>query len=74
MKFPFCANDTLTAPFCGCVLLQINNIMSSAEPFTLFSIGMVTILVRIYFRWRTVGVAGFQIDDYLMPLTGVSYP
>ncbi|KAM0698362.1 hypothetical protein Q7P36_001828 [Cladosporium allicinum] len=47
--------------------------MSSAEPFTLFSIGMVTILVRIYFRWRTVGVAGFQIDDYLMPLTGLLF-
>jgi hypothetical protein len=48
--------------------------MSSAEPFTLLSIGLITIIVRIYFRWRSVGPANWQIDDYLMPLTGVSYP
>jgi hypothetical protein len=47
--------------------------MSSAEPFTLLSIGLITIIVRIYFRWRSVGPANWQIDDYLMPLTGVSY-
>jgi hypothetical protein len=48
--------------------------MSSAEPFTLLSIGLITIIVRIYFRWRSVGPANWQVDDYLMPLTGVSHP
>lgn len=46
--------------------------MSTAEPFTLLSIGLITIIIRIYFRWRSVGVSNWQIDDYLMPLTGVS--
>jgi hypothetical protein len=46
--------------------------MTAAEPFTLLSIGLLTIIVRIYFRWRSVGPANWQVDDYLMPLTGVS--
>lgn len=46
--------------------------MTTAEQFTLLSIGLFTILVRIYTRWRSVGPANWQIDDYLMPLTGVS--
>jgi len=48
--------------------------MTTAEPFTLLSIGLLTIIVRIYFRWRSVGPANWQVDDYLMPLTGVSHP
>jgi hypothetical protein len=69
----FRVNDTLTAPFAVASPYKSHN-MSSAEPFTLLSIGLITIIVRIYFRWRSVGPANWQIDDYLMPLTGVSYP
>jgi hypothetical protein len=69
----FRVNDTLTAPFAVASPYKSHN-MSSAEPFTLLSIGLITIIVRIYFRWRSVGPANWQIDDYLMPLTGVSCP
>lgn len=47
--------------------------MTVAEQFTLLSIGLLTILVRIYIRWRSVGPTNWQIDDYMMPLTGVSH-
>ena len=43
-----------------------------AEQFILLSLGLVTIFVRIGVRWRQVGIAGWQLDDYLMPFTGVS--
>jgi hypothetical protein len=46
--------------------------MTTPEQFILLAIGLFTILVRIVFRWRTVGPANWQLDDYLMPLTGVS--
>jgi len=46
--------------------------MTTAEQFTLLSIGLFTIIVRISIRWRSVGPTNWQIDDYLMPLTGVS--
>jgi hypothetical protein len=49
-------------------------IMATAEQFTLLSIGLCTITVRVYMRWRSVGPANFQIDDYLMPIVGVSSP
>jgi len=47
--------------------------MATPEQFILLSIGLFTILVRIWFRWRTVGPSNWQLDDYLMPLTGVSF-
>ncbi|KAF7586030.1 hypothetical protein BBP40_009647 [Aspergillus hancockii] len=49
--------------------------MSSADPeaFTLLSLGLVFILVRIYVRWTQVGPSNFQVDDYLMPLAGLVY-
>lgn len=46
--------------------------MTTPEQFILLAIGLFTILVRIFFRWRTVGPSNWQLDDYLMPLTGVS--
>ena len=46
--------------------------MTTPEQFILLAIGLFTILVRIFFRWRTVGISNWQLDDYLMPLTGVS--
>lgn len=48
--------------------------MTTTEQFTLLSIGLSTIVVRICIRWRSVGPANWQIDDYLMPFTGVSRP
>jgi hypothetical protein len=46
--------------------------MATAEQFTLLSIGLCTITVRVYMRWRSVGLANWQLDDYVMPLVGVS--
>ena len=45
---------------------------ADAEAFTLLSLGLVFIIIRIYVRWTSVGPANFQADDYLMPLAGVS--
>jgi len=42
------------------------------EAFTLLSLGLIIIGIRVYARWSWVGPANFQLDDYLMPLTGVS--
>lgn len=43
------------------------------EGFTLLALGIAFILVRMYARWSIVGPSNFQLDDYLMPLAGVSY-
>lgn len=45
---------------------------ADAEAFALLSIALVIILVRVYVRWQLVGLKGFQLDDFMMPLTGVS--
>jgi hypothetical protein len=46
--------------------------MGIEEQFVLLSIGLITIGVRVGVRWRQVGPAAWQLDDYLMPFTGVS--
>lgn len=49
----------------------------NAEAWTLLSLALTTIFVRIFVRWNLVGPANFQLDDYLMPLAGVrclTYP
>ncbi|RGP60312.1 hypothetical protein FLONG3_10920 [Fusarium longipes] len=43
------------------------------EQFTLLSLGLVTIATRIGVRTRQVGIAGWQLDDYLMPFTGLVF-
>lgn len=43
----------------------------STEAFTLLGVGLLVIGLRIYMRLRTVGIAGFQADDYLMLLAAV---
>lgn len=48
--------------------------MGIEEQFILLSLGLATILVRIGVRWRQVGPSGWELDDYLMPFTGVSSP
>jgi hypothetical protein len=45
----------------------------NVEAWTLLSLALTTILVRISVRWKLVGPANFQLDDYLMPLAGVCY-
>lgn len=45
----------------------------NAEAWTLLSLALVTISVRVGVRWKLVGPANFQLDDYLMPLAGVCY-
>ncbi|KAI0012720.1 hypothetical protein F4779DRAFT_566594 [Xylariaceae sp. FL0662B] len=47
--------------------------MASDESFTLLGIGWFFILARVYHRWNQVGIANFQLDDYLMPLAGVVF-
>lgn len=43
----------------------------SIEAFTLLGVGLLVIGLRTYMRVRSVGVAGFQADDYLMLLAAV---
>ncbi|KAE8160875.1 hypothetical protein BDV40DRAFT_269343 [Aspergillus tamarii] len=43
------------------------------EAFTLLSIAIVTIAIRITARWITAGPRNFKLDDFLMPLAGVVY-
>ncbi|KAJ1323577.1 hypothetical protein MN608_10821 [Microdochium nivale] len=45
--------------------------MSIVESFTLLSIALCTIAVRTWYRWSQVGLSGFQLDDYIMPVSGV---
>lgn len=44
----------------------------NVEAWTLLSLALIIILVRVGVRWKLVGPADFQLDDYLMPLAGVS--
>jgi hypothetical protein len=43
----------------------------TTEAFTLLSLAIVVIILRIIARFFTVGFHNFQLDDYLMPLAGV---
>ncbi|EYB21214.1 hypothetical protein FG05_00201, partial [Fusarium graminearum] len=43
------------------------------EQFTLLSLGLFTIGVRMVVRTRSVGFSGWQLDDYLMPITGIIF-
>ncbi|BCR93051.1 uncharacterized protein AKAW2_10097A [Aspergillus luchuensis] len=44
------------------------------EAFTLMSLGLFFIIVRIYVRWSQVGgPLNFAVDDYLMPLAGAVF-
>ncbi|OJI84741.1 hypothetical protein ASPTUDRAFT_40761 [Aspergillus tubingensis CBS 134.48] len=44
------------------------------EAFTLMSLGLLFIIVRIYVRWSQVGgPLNFAVDDYLMPLAGAVF-
>lgn len=45
---------------------------SNIEAWVLLSLALAIILVRIFVRWSLVGLANFQLDDYFMPLAGVS--
>lgn len=47
--------------------------MAITEQFILLALGLVTIGVRVFVRWRQVGPSNWQLDDYLMPLVGVSF-
>ncbi|KAK4201659.1 hypothetical protein QBC40DRAFT_197698 [Triangularia verruculosa] len=43
------------------------------EAFTLLALGMVIIALRIVVRWRSVGLANLQLDDYFMVLAGILF-
>ncbi|EAQ91896.1 hypothetical protein CHGG_00131 [Chaetomium globosum CBS 148.51] len=43
----------------------------NAETFTLLSLVVAIILLRIVVRLRSVGLRGLHLDDYLMPLAGI---
>ncbi|KAE8355734.1 hypothetical protein BDV28DRAFT_145919 [Aspergillus coremiiformis] len=45
----------------------------TVEAFTLLSIAIVAIAIRIVARWITAGPKNFQLDDFLMPLAGVFF-
>lgn len=46
--------------------------MAGEEDFTLLGIAFVIIGLRMYVRFTQVRMANWQLDDYLMPLIGVS--
>jgi hypothetical protein len=43
----------------------------NVEAWTLLSLALAIIILRISVRWKLVGPLNFQLDDYLMPLAGV---
>ncbi|OOQ83299.1 putative srpk [Penicillium brasilianum] len=47
--------------------------VQNVEAWTLLSLALTTILVRVFVRWKLVGPANFQLDDYLMPLAGIFF-
>ncbi|KAI0172128.1 hypothetical protein GGR52DRAFT_549133 [Hypoxylon sp. FL1284] len=44
---------------------------SRDEAFVYLAFALVVIFVRMWARWVQVGPSNWQLDDYLMPLTGV---
>jgi hypothetical protein len=42
------------------------------EGFVLLALMLVIIVLRSIVRWRRVGLGGLELDDYLMPVAGVS--
>lgn len=46
--------------------------MGIEEQFILLALGVAFIGVRVVVRWRQVGPSNWELDDYLMPLVGVS--
>ncbi|KAJ6149851.1 hypothetical protein N7471_001050 [Penicillium samsonianum] len=46
---------------------------ANVEAWTLLSLALITILVRVGVRWKLVGPSNFQLDDYLMPLAGILF-
>ncbi|KAF5675548.1 integral membrane protein PTH11 [Fusarium heterosporum] len=47
--------------------------MGIEEQFILLALGLVTIGVRMSVRIRQIGFGGWQLDDYLMPFTGLLF-
>ncbi|KAI1761546.1 hypothetical protein GGR53DRAFT_22665 [Hypoxylon sp. FL1150] len=45
--------------------------MAQSEAFIYMGLGLVIIFIRMWARWIQVGPSNWQLDDYLMPLTGV---
>ncbi|KAH8655344.1 hypothetical protein BX600DRAFT_439857 [Xylariales sp. PMI_506] len=43
------------------------------EAWVLLSLGLFVIALRIWVRWTQVGPRKWQLDDYLMPFTGVVF-
>lgn len=42
------------------------------EAWTELALGLVFIMLRLYFRYSQVGLRGMTLDDFLMILAGVS--
>ncbi|KAI2616111.1 hypothetical protein GGS26DRAFT_578881 [Hypomontagnella submonticulosa] len=47
--------------------------MADGEAFALLAIGLTLIFLRVWARWASVGPSKWQLDDYLMPMTGVMF-
>jgi hypothetical protein len=45
-----------------------------AEAWSELALGLVFILLRLYFRFTQVGLRGMTLDDFLMIVAGVCYP
>ncbi|KAJ5097672.1 hypothetical protein N7456_008393 [Penicillium angulare] len=46
---------------------------NNVEAWVLLSLALAIIIARVAVRWKLVGPAEFQLDDYLMPLAGVVF-
>lgn len=46
--------------------------MAYPEQVTFLAVEVVIVVLRIYVRWVDAGPGSWQVDDYLMPLVGVS--
>lgn len=43
----------------------------TAEVWTLYAVSVLVIFIRIFARWKMVGIKQFQADDYLVLLAAV---
>ena len=46
----------------------------ATEAFTLLALAIIIIVLRTIARWITAGPKSFHLDDYVMPIAGVSFP
>lgn len=54
------------------ILENMSSVAFEAETWSELGIGFVVVFLRVWARWKTVGVRNFRLDDYLVVLVLVS--